>query len=154
MEVISNAGLFKRHLHCFQMCMFVLFLLTRLFAITFIVLFYKVSPPPVCLPPSYIPRGDDGNWTDLLARLLSLLLELFGVGAWLNDISTFVHPSSCVCGSESVLYPVTMKTTYVLLCVGLFVLPATICQSPAERDSYTVSNLTISPCSFHHPLHA
>ncbi|KTF72580.1 hypothetical protein cypCar_00044352, partial [Cyprinus carpio] len=31
----------------------------------------------------------------------------------------------------------TMKATYVLLCVGLVVLPATICQSPAERDSYT-----------------
>ncbi|XP_055035990.1 EGF-containing fibulin-like extracellular matrix protein 2b [Misgurnus anguillicaudatus] len=30
-----------------------------------------------------------------------------------------------------------MKATYVLLCVGLVVLPATICQSPAERDTYT-----------------
>lgn len=58
----------------------------------------------------------------------------------LNNSYTFVHPSSCVCGRVNVLYPVTMKATYVLLCVGLVVLPATICQSPAERDSYTVSN--------------
>ncbi|XP_051534043.1 EGF-containing fibulin-like extracellular matrix protein 2b isoform X2 [Myxocyprinus asiaticus] len=30
-----------------------------------------------------------------------------------------------------------MRATYVLLCVGLVLLPASICQSPAERDTYT-----------------
>ncbi|XP_051960838.1 EGF-containing fibulin-like extracellular matrix protein 2 [Xyrauchen texanus] len=30
-----------------------------------------------------------------------------------------------------------MRVTYVLLCVGLVLLPASICQSPAERDTYT-----------------
>ncbi len=33
------------HFHCFPMFMLYTILLTRLFAITFVVLFYKVSPP-------------------------------------------------------------------------------------------------------------
>jgi len=132
--------------------MFVLSLLTHLLAISFVILFFYKgsSPPPVCLPPPYITRGDEQ--TSL--HICSLSSGLFGVTVCLYDIYTFVHPSSCECGSVSVLYPVTMKATYVLLCVGLLVFPATICQSPAERDSYAVSNLTISPCSFYRPLHA
>lgn len=124
--------------------------ITRLLAITFVLFLQGFTPTCLSAPSLYYQR----RRTDLLARLFSLLSGLFGVRVCLYDIYTFVHPSSCECGSVNVLYPVTMKATYVLLCVGLLVLPATICQSPAERDSYTVSNLTISPCSFYRPLHS
>ncbi len=127
------------HFHCFQM--FILFLLTRLFAITFVVLFfYKVSPHLSVCPLFIFLEETTGTEQTPFTRLFSLLLGLFGVRVCLNDSYTFVHPSIRVCGKVNVLYPVTMKATYVLLCVGLVVLPATICQSPAERDSYTVSN--------------
>ncbi|KAL0162643.1 hypothetical protein M9458_042039, partial [Cirrhinus mrigala] len=96
-----------------------------------------VSPPPVCLPHLIFLEEVTGTEQTPFARLFTLLLGLFGVRVRLNDSYTFVHPSSCVCGRVNVLYPVTMKATYVLLCVGLVVLPAAICQSPAERDSYT-----------------
>ncbi len=127
------------HFHCFQM--FILFLLTRLFAITFVVLFfYKVSPHLSVCPLFIFLEETTGTEQTPFTRLFSLLLGLFGVRVRLNNSYTFVHPSIRVCGRVNVLYPVTMKATYVLLCVGLVVLPATICQSPAERDSYTVSN--------------
>lgn len=152
MEVISNAGLFSKALSLLPN-VYVCTIPVNTFICNYLYCsFFTRSHPHLSVYPLLIFPGETTG-TDLLARLLSLLFGFFGVRAWLNDIFTFVHPSSCVCGSESVLYPVTMKATYVLLCVGLLVLPATICQSPAERDSYTVSNPTISPCSFYHPLH-
>lgn len=88
------------HFHCFQM--FTLFLLTRLFAITFVVLFfYKVSPHLSVCPLFIFLEETTGTEQTPFTHLFSLLLGLFGVRVRLNDSYTFVHPSRlCVWQGE------------------------------------------------------
>ncbi len=89
------------HFHCFPMFMLYTILLTRLFAITFVVLFFTRSHPHLSVCPLLVFLEETtGTEQTPITRLFSLLLGLFGVRVRLNENYTFVHPSSYVWQGE------------------------------------------------------
>lgn len=85
-----------RHFHCFQMCMFVLFLLTRLFAITFIVLFLQGLTPTCLSTPFLYSQGRRRELTSLHVCYLSYLVSLEWERGLTTSLHLFIHPAVCV----------------------------------------------------------